>query len=113
VAKESITRLIDDLDGGVAHETVRFALDGRLYEIDLSSRNASKLRKELAPYVESGVRVSSGTGGGARRRGGATAADRQEIQAIREWAERKGLPVASRGRIRQDIVDQYHRRRGR
>src|SRR5262245_10209833 len=44
VAKETVTRLIDDLDGGEAHETVTFGLDGHVYQIDLSTRNAKKLR---------------------------------------------------------------------
>src|SRR5438552_14631576 len=44
--------LVDDLDGSEATETVAFGLDGAAYEIDLSSGNAGKLRKELAGYVE-------------------------------------------------------------
>lgn len=40
--------LEDDLDGGPADETVRFGLDGRHYEIDLSTDNAAKLRDALA-----------------------------------------------------------------
>ena len=52
MAKETITRLVDDIDGGVAHETVRFGLDGVLYEIDLSSRNAKKLRSELSGVMQ-------------------------------------------------------------
>ena len=39
--------LVDDLDGSEATETVAFGLDGASYEIDLSSGNAGKLRKEL------------------------------------------------------------------
>jgi uncharacterized protein YdaU (DUF1376 family) len=121
VAKETVTRLIDDLDGGEAQETVSFGLDGILYEIDLSTKNAKKLRAELAAYVDRGSKVSgraasagpaprSARGRGAR----ATAApDRQQNQAIREWAIRKGLTVATRGRLKQEIVDQYHRSAGR
>jgi hypothetical protein len=36
VAKETITKLIDDLDRREAHESVKFGLDGHSYEIDLS-----------------------------------------------------------------------------
>jgi hypothetical protein len=117
MAKETITRLVDDLDGGVAHETVRFGLDGVSYEIDLSSRNAKKLRGELAAYVESGSRVSSrtvsrGRSAGPRRSRGA-GVDGDQNRAIREWAMAKGFEVAARGRIRQDIVDEFHRTAGR
>jgi hypothetical protein len=117
VAKETITRLVDDLDGGVAHETVTFGLDGVSYEIDLSSKNAKKLRGELAGYIEKGTRmagrrVGGGRAPGGRRRGGARG-DREQNQAIREWALGKGYDVAARGRIRQDIVEQFHKTAGR
>jgi hypothetical protein len=115
MAKETITRLVDDLDGGVAHETVTFGLDGVSYEIDLSAKNAKKLRNEMAGYVEKGTRLSGrrvAGGVGARRRGGVRG-DREQNQAIREWALAKGFEVAARGRIRQDIVEQFHRSAGR
>ena len=43
--------LEDDLDGGKADETVTFGLDGTTYEIDLSKKNAAKLRDALSGYV--------------------------------------------------------------
>jgi hypothetical protein len=60
--------LVDDLDGGEATETVAFSLDGTTYEIDLSSDNAGKLRKEFAPYVDHARKASGGATGGRRRR---------------------------------------------
>jgi len=116
VAKETVTRLIDDLDGGEAHETVTFGLDGYVYQIDLSTKNAKKLRGELASYVDRGTRVAGRSTASLRasvRPRGSAAADRQQNQAIREWAIRKGMPVAPRGRIKQEIVDQYHKTAGR
>lgn len=115
MAKETVTRLVDDLDGGVAHETVTFGLDGNLYEIDLSSKNAKKLRTELAAFIERGAKVprrgaNNGTRGG-RPRG--PVSERDQNRAIREWAQRKGYDVAARGRIRQDIVDEYQKIAGR
>ncbi|MCU1383896.1 MAG: Lsr2-like protein, partial [Acidobacteria bacterium] len=44
MAQKHIVQLIDDLDGGEAAETVTFSIDGTAYQIDLSTRNASKLR---------------------------------------------------------------------
>jgi Lsr2 len=117
VAKETVTKLIDDLDGGEAQETVTFALDGQTYEIDLSSKNASKLRNALAPYLDSAKRLNARTGASSGRAAGRTRAgavgDREQNQAIRAWAQRKGLDVAARGRIRQDVVEMYHREAGR
>ena len=75
----------------------------------------NELRAALAPYLEVGTRVSGRTSGssrGGRGRGGA-GVERDQNKAIRAWAIRKGLPVAPRGRIKQDIVDQYQREAGR
>ena len=62
MAKTVIVKLTDDIDGGDADETVQFALDGRSYEIDLSTANASKLRDALKPYVDKGRAPAVGVG---------------------------------------------------
>ena len=56
--------LVDDLDGGEADETVTFALDGKTYEIDLTTANADKLRGLLEPYVKGGRRTGGRSAGG-------------------------------------------------
>ena len=56
VAREVIEKLIDDLDGSPAVETVTFALDGTSYEIDLSKRNAAAFRKTFDRYVKAAQR---------------------------------------------------------
>jgi hypothetical protein len=116
VAKETFTKLIDDLDGGEAQETVKFGLDGLSYEIDLSAKNANKLRTALAPYLEVSTRVtgrSSLPPRPSRGRGAGVGVERDQNRAIRSWAIRKGYPVAPRGRIKQEIVDLYQREAGR
>jgi hypothetical protein len=107
--------LIDDIDGGEAEETVKFAIDGAQYEIDLSTKNAAKLRDALAPYVAAGTKSGRSAGiarvVGPRGRGTATV-DRDQNRAIREWAQGKGIAVSDRGRIKQEIVDRYHAEAG-
>ncbi|MGE3289560.1 MAG: histone-like nucleoid-structuring protein Lsr2 [Pseudonocardia sp.] len=51
MVKHTRTTLVDDLDGSPASGTVRFGLDGRSYEIDLSDENAARLRAILADYA--------------------------------------------------------------
>jgi hypothetical protein len=51
MAKTVVVRLTDDLDGSDADETVIFGLDGKTYEIDLTTNNAAQLRNELSRYV--------------------------------------------------------------
>ncbi|PSK67611.1 Nucleoid-associated protein Lsr2 [Micromonospora sp. MH33] len=129
MAKQIIHKLIDDLDGGDAVETVRFALDGVQYEIDLSEVNAEKLRDVFAPYTANGTKVGRGgvVGGGGRavrgvagvgggrgaRVGGSTTVDREQNKAIRAWAKKAGKDISDRGRIPQEIVDEYHATAGR
>jgi hypothetical protein len=115
VAKRTIHVLVDDLDGGEAEETVKFSIDGIQYEIDLSAKNADKMREALAPYVSAGTKVGRGgvlAGGrsASRIRGGG---DRDQNRAIREWAQSKGIKVSDRGRIKQEIVDRYNAEAGR
>jgi methionine aminopeptidase len=57
MAKRTIHMLVDDIDGGEADETVRFAVDGVQYEIDLSKKNATKMRNAFARYIEAGSKV--------------------------------------------------------
>jgi hypothetical protein len=110
MAKQTITKLIDDLDEGVADETVKFGLDGVQYEIDLSAKNAAKLREILGPYVNAGTRLRAGT---ATRRRGAPSGDRAQNRAIREWARSKRKKISDRGRIPEEIVAEYHASAGR
>jgi hypothetical protein len=94
--------LIDDLDGGNADETVSFALDGVSYEIDLSDKNAKKLRDALAPWTGN-ARSSGGGRGGRRRSSSAGAAKRTDLASVREWARANGYQVSDRGRISAEI----------
>lgn len=49
--------LEDDLTGGPAEQTIRFALDGKHYEIDLSAENAANLRDAIRPYANKARRA--------------------------------------------------------
>ncbi|GGM84051.1 hypothetical protein GCM10012275_63360 [Longimycelium tulufanense] len=113
MAQRVTIQLVDDLDGGPATQMVTFALDGVTYEIDLSESNAGRLRGAFAAFIAAARRAggTSTQGAGHRRPSRATtAARREELQAIREWARANGHPVSDRGRIPADIVDAYHNR---
>lgn len=98
-------RLVDDLDGSAADETVGFSLDGVSYEIDLSSGNADKLRDALADYVGSARRAGGRRRSAAPRRAGRAASS--ETAQIRAWAREEGHPISERGRIPRHIVEAY------
>ena len=112
MATQTTVTLVDDIDGSDAAETVEFALDGASYEIDLTEKNAKKLRDALANYVAHARHV--GAGSSARRSGGRRGTraaqvrnSREQLQAIREWARKQGYEVSDRGRIAAGIVEAF------
>ena len=127
--------LLDDLDGAEANQTVRFGLNdmfhpedqdraralwtrsletGASYEIDLSDSNAEALRDVLATYVAHGRKVGRASISTSPRavasKGNRLPArvDREQTQAIREWARKNGHPVSDRGRIPSAIIEAYN-----
>jgi hypothetical protein len=104
MAQKVTVALEDDLTGGPADETVRFAFEGTEYEIDLSAKNAAVFGKLLAPYIEHARKARRTQG----RRSGRTASSRQRSGDIRAWAKEHGLAVSERGRIPASVVEQYH-----
>jgi hypothetical protein len=106
MATQTTVTLVDDIDGSEADEQVEFAVDGRTYEIDLSSANSARLREALAPYISAARRTS-----GRRSSGGSSSSrpstDREQNQAIREWAQQQGLKISERGRIPSNVLDAY------
>lgn len=97
--------LVDDIDGGDADETVTFGLDGSTYEIDLSSKNAAKLRDAVAPYVGHARKVTGRRSAGGRRAAGA--GNGPSAREIREWARANGWNLSDRGRVAAEVRQAY------
>jgi hypothetical protein len=103
MAQQTTVTLTDDIDGGKAAETVSFGLDGRIYEIDLSKKNATALRKALGEFTASARHVRAGKPAAKAVRSTA----RVDAKAVREWAQSQGLTVSARGRVPAELVEQY------
>jgi hypothetical protein len=103
LAQKVTVALEDDLDGGPADETVRFGLGGTGYEIDLSTKNATAFRAQLAPFIAHARKA----GRGPRHRPGRTASSRERSADIRAWAKDQGITVSERGRIPASVAGQY------
>lgn len=106
VAQKVQVLLVDDLDGGEADETVTFALDGKTYEIDLTTANADKLRGLLDAYVKGGRRTG-GRASGGRGKARAASGGSQDTAQIRAWAKENGHEVNDRGRVPANIRKAY------
>jgi len=109
MAQKVTVMLEDDLTGGPAEQTVRFAFEGTDYEIDLNAKNAAAFGEQLAPYLEHARRTGRAEG----RRPGRAAANHQHSGDIRAWAKEHGLAVSERGRIPASVVEQYQSASGR
>ncbi len=110
--EELTVSLIDDFDGTEAAETVKFALDGKSYEIDLSKPNASELRRTLRPYIDRSrtarrASTSRRTTKGDTGRGPARRSEGYDRTEVREWAKKNRIKVAPRGRIANEVVDRW------
>ena len=106
MAQKVQTLIVDDLDGSAAEGTVRFALDGSEYEIDLNAEHAQQLRDALAAYVRAARRTAGGSRrpGRGRRRGPAGEVNTTEV---REWARAQGIEVKDRGRVPSDLMVKF------
>jgi len=103
MATKIAVALEDDLDGGVADETVRFRVGTVEYEIDLSKKNANTFRAGVAPFVEHARKA----GRGSRRGPGRPSSARERSGDIRAWAKAAGIAISDRGRIPASVVEQY------
>jgi hypothetical protein len=71
------------------------------FEIDLSDKNAKKLRDDLAPWVAKARK----TGG---RRSSQRDGSKADLKAVRAWAASNEIELSRRGRIPKTVIDQYH-----
>ena len=115
MAQKIQTLFIDDIDGGAAEGTVRFALDGTDYEIDLNQKHSEELRSALGKYVSHARKVGSSgrRGGRAAGRAGRGAGSALNTTEIRTWAREQGYDIKDRGRVPADLVAKYQAATGK
>jgi hypothetical protein len=106
MARETVVRLLDDLDGSAAETSIRFAWSGVEYEIDLSQANAHAFETAVAPYLAAAQRVRrrpAGVRGGVRRVSGG----KPDQSVVRAWAAENGYAVSTRGRLSSTLIEAY------
>lgn len=109
MVSKTIVLLISDLSEVDADESVKFALDGVDYEIDLTSDEAAKLRDSLAEYIAVARRASGARKQTTRRTTLApTVTTKEERATIRAWAAANGYRAPGMGRIPEATINAYH-----
>lgn len=108
MAKRTIEVFHDDLDGSEGASTVKFGLDGKSYEIDLSEAHEKELRKALEKYVGAATQVTAHNAAATGRRKYGTGPVRRDTKHIREWLRSQGVEISDRGRIPTDLMNRYN-----
>lgn len=114
------TVLVDDMEesGEVEADagTLTFAFEGTAFEIDLSTKNATKFRSQMAPWMakarksgRASAPVKRTAGSVVRQHGGGAPSgyNTDQLNAIRDWARTQGLQVSDKGRVPGDILLAY------
>jgi hypothetical protein len=105
MASKTVVILSDDLDGSEANETIKFALDGAEYEIDLNNDHAGELRQTLERFTAVARKTSGGRGRPAGRKSSSQGGP--DAKTVRQWAAENGINVNTRGRIQAEVVEKY------
>lgn len=103
--------MVDDLDGHDGEDVTKrdFEVCGVTYTIDLGDENFKKLEElieSLNPYIEKATRVKQA--GRARKSADTTSRLRGYSNTdVREWATREGIEVSERGKIADEVYEQF------
>lgn len=103
--------LIDDITGDPIDEelgggTVRFAIEGKAYSIDLGVKNKEAFFKDFDKWVEHATEEGRADTAAPRQRRASTGSGRskEELAAAREWLKKNGHEVSDRGRIKAELL---------
>jgi Lsr2 len=107
MAKRTTVVIHDDLDQSEGARTVKFGLDGKSYEIDLSPKHEEELRKALQKYIDAASPVLSYASPTSTRRKYGTGPVRRDTKHIREWLRENGTEISDRGRIPKADMARY------
>jgi DNA segregation ATPase FtsK/SpoIIIE-like protein len=94
MAQQHFTKLIDDLDGKPADETVIVIMDGTQYKWDLRAVNAKKMRADFQQWMDIASDVSKVSASSAGRASGR--ARRRRRQRPQQAVAVSAAPVSSK-----------------
>ena len=97
---KTVVEYFDDMTGetvsGDELHRQKFSVGGKQYELEGTQETIAAFLEVVRPYTEKAKKVPART-----RQGGPSNSE------VRAWCKRTGVEVSERGRIPQDIIDQY------
>jgi hypothetical protein len=93
-----------DICGGTKDTQTRsISLDEKVLEIDLCAKDGRGLDKVAAKFVPHARKVTRRAVATGRR----TITDRHHSASLREWAKGQGLKIGDRGRIPENVEQEF------
>lgn len=84
-------------------DTITFSVGRNTYVIDMTSQEVGAFHDLLKPYTDAARKADSATTARAPRSSPA----KQDLGAVREWANANGHQVSARGRIPAAVMSAY------
>jgi hypothetical protein len=100
-------RVVLDCDVDPSHEAtenVAVALNGEAWELDVCDADAKKIRDTIGRLVKPARSMNVRDLVRRPTNGNSSEAD---PQVVRAWAQAKGIAVADKGRVAEDVVAQW------
>lgn len=105
MSTSTVTHIIDDISGVSGASPHTFALDGKVFEIDLIDDHWDQLQNRIVMFIEHSRAVKVAKVRGKNR------TSKDDIFDIRCWSEWAGIKLPARGRIPKEHMDRYARAR--
>ena len=110
MAQKTTVQFVDDITGEVIEagkgRTIKFAVDGVEYEIDLAEKQANTFAEALDTYVTHARKVGGRRAAPAPSRSSKSSRD-YDPKAVREWAKSHDVELPARGRIPADVIQKF------
>lgn len=112
MSKTTRAMFVDDLDGSIPARRVVFALDEKIYYIDLSAENEAGLREIFAPHLPRARMAKKGMVLAVRTAQHETSysvpySKRHDSFVVRRWLLARGHEVPRKGRLSSRWFDLY------
>ena len=109
MAQKTTVQFVDDITGEVIEagkgRTVKFAVDGVEYEIDLAEKQANTFAEALDTYVTHARKVGGRRAAATPNRG--KSSRDYDPKAVRAWAKSNDVELPARGRIPADVIQKF------
>lgn len=104
-------RLVDDINGEEAQQSIEFGFNGKSYIIDLTDGNAAEFRDTMSKWIECARETpKTGSKRSGKMKPSSKSAKKDAAvlrKDIRGWAKDNNLDISNKGPISREIHEAY------